>query len=572
MLKKFNNLKMATKLISLFIFLSIFIGIVGFIGIKNMDSINENVVSMHNYNLESIKQLNNIKQNYSNIRTELNKLAYNERANITESKKYIEEINNLFKENSELLLSYEKELLSEKEKTFFVKIQQISLEYQDLGDEIADFVIKEDHVSARNKIADGTIRAALFESLDEIIDININDADNSYKESGKTYNSSKIIVIIITIIGFVLAMIIGFLISLITSRELKKVVIFADALGKGDLTQNIDISTKDEIGEVASSLNKAKDNMTLLISQIISSASDISAASEELSATSEEVASKMEMVNNSTEQITRGIQDLSATTEEVSASAQEIGNTTNDLNNKAEDSFKSATQIKKRAVEIKEKAIQNIEHGNRIFEENRTNILKAINDGKVVEDVKLMADSIGSIAEQTNLLALNATIEAARAGEMGRGFAVVADEVRGLAEQSSEAVSKIQTMVYKVQEAFNNLSTSGQEVLGFLENNVKPSYELLKDTGIQYEKDAEFINTMARDISNSSNQMSEVINQVNYAIEGLSSTAVESATNSEDILISINEVTHAISEVAKSSQNQSETSQLLNELAQKFKI
>jgi len=190
---------------------------------------------------------------------------------------------------------------------------------------------------------------------------------------------------------------------------------------------------------------------------------------------------------------------------------------TNGLSNKANKSFKSATEIKRRAVEIKEKAIQNIEQGNKIYEENRMNILKVIEDSKVVQEVKIMADSIGDVAEQTNLLALNAAIEATRAGEMGKGFAVVAEEVRTLAEQSSGAVASIQGMVYKVQGAFDNLSNSAQEVLNYLENSVNPSYELLKNTGVQYEKDAEFVNNIASDIYNSSEQMKEVINQINFA-------------------------------------------------------
>ena len=155
---------------------------------------------------------------------------------------------------------------------------------------------------------------------------------------------------------------------------------------------------------------------------------------------------------------------------------------------------------------------------------------------------------------------------------MGKGFAVVAEEVRTLAEQSSEAVASIQGMVHKVQEAFSNLSNSGQEVLNYLENNVRPSYELLKDTGIQYERDAEFVNNMASDIATSSEQMKEVIKQINFALENLSETAVESATSSEEILDSINEVTSAIDDVAKSSHSQAETYQALSELSQKFII
>ena len=573
MLRWFNNLKMIIKLISLFIFLAIFIGIVGSIGIYNMDKINSNGQLVHDVNLKSVEELNAIEQNYLTIRATLLKLTYKEKIEKSELEGLVKDVRDSSKKANDLLAKYKNDFYSDKEKSTLDEIEKISKQYLDIGEKVSNSAIAGDYVSAQKQLSGMTAtRVALFESLDKIIDINVKAADATSENNIIAYHGSKNIIIAITIIGFIIALTLGFFMSIVTSRALKKIVEFSRALGEGDLTKNVDINSKDEIGEVASALNKAKDNMKALIIEIINSASDISASSEELSATSEEVSSQMELVNGSTEQIAKGIQDLSATTQEVSASAEEIGNTTDELTNKAKSSFNSVAEIKKRAIEIKEKATKNIEHGNIIYEENRRNILKAIEDGKVVQGVKLMADSIGDIAEQTNLLALNAAIEAARAGDMGKGFAVVAEEVRGLAEQSSQAVSNIQSMVHKVEEAFDNLSKSGQEVLEYLESSVKPSYELLKDTGVQYEKDAEFVNNMASDIANSSEQMNEVINQINYALETLSSTAVESANNSESILASINETTHAVAEVAKSSQIQAETSQVLTELAQKFKV
>ena len=86
---------------------------------------------------------------------------------------------------------------------------------------------------------------------------------------------------------------------------------------------------------------------------------------------------------------------------------------------------------------------------------------------EVVENIKVMADTIASISEETNLLALNAAIEAARAGEQGKCFAVVAEEIKKLAEQSSQAVVGIQDTIIKVQEALKNLSDNSKEVLTY---------------------------------------------------------------------------------------------------------
>ncbi|AQR96197.1 methyl-accepting chemotaxis protein [Clostridium saccharoperbutylacetonicum] len=573
MMRRFNNLKMMTKLISIFIFLSMFIGIVGGIGIYNMDKIKSNSMLMHDVNLKSVEQLNSIEQNYLNIRATLLKMTYKEKIEKSELDGLVNDFKDSTKKANDLLVNYKDNFSTDKENASLNKIENLSKEYLSIGEKVSNAVLDGDYEAAQKQLSGMTAtRTGLFKALDEIINTNMSEADTAAENNLIAYNGSKIMVLGITVLGLIIAIMLGILISLVTSKSLKKIVKFSIALGEGDLTKNVDINSKDEFGEVANSLNKAKDNMKALITEIVNNASDISAASEQLSATSEEVSSKMVLVNESTEQIARGIQDLSATTQEVSASAEEIGNTTNELTKKSNISFKSAIEIKERAIKIKEKANDNIEQGNIIYEENRKNILKAIEDGKVVQSVKLMADSIGEIAEQTNLLALNAAIEAARAGEMGKGFAVVAEEVRTLAEQSSNAVVSIQGMVYKVQEAFDNISQSGQEVLEYLENNVRPSYELLKETGVQYEKDAEFVNDVARDIANSSEQMNEVINQINHALEELASTSVESANNSEDILVSINETTHAVSEVAKSAQSQAETAQVLIGLAEKFSI
>ena len=155
-------------------------------------------------------------------------------------------------------------------------------------------------------------------------------------------------------------------------------------------------------------------------------------------------------------------------------------------------------------------------------------MLKAIEDGKIVDNIKIMADTIASIAEQTNLLALNAAIEAARAGEQGKGFAVVAEEVRKLAEQSSEAVTGIQDTIVKVQDAFKNLSENGSDVLIFINENVDPQFEEFENVGNQYYNDSDFVSQMSEEIASMSEELTATVDQVSQAVQNMSETSQKS--------------------------------------------
>ena len=192
-------------------------------------------------------------------------------------------------------------------------------------------------------------------------------------------------------------------------------------------------------------------------------------------------------------------------------------------------------------------------------------MLMAIEEGKVVDNIKVMADTIASISEQTNLLALNAAIEAARAGEQGKGFSVVAEEVRKLAEQSSQAVTGIQDTIIKVQDAFKNLSKNGSEVLKFINENVHQQFDYFGGIGNQYYNDSDFVSRMSEEIT-------ATIGQVSEAVQNMSETAQESSENAETIKTSIHETTKAVEQVALTAQNQAELAQKLNEMVHKFKL
>lgn len=329
---------------------------------------------------------------------------------------------------------------------------------------------------------------------------------------------------------------------------------------------------KDEIGQLANAVHTMREEFAGLITSISNGAQDISSASEELSATVEEITVKAENIQKAVDNITNDIQETSASSEEISASIQEVDSNINILSNKAFEGSNNANQSKERATEVQNKGKLSVEETRRLYDEKRQKGLKAIEDGKVVEDIKVMAGTIASIAEQTNLLALNAAIEAARAGEQGKGFAVVADEVRALAEQSSQAVASIQNTIIKVQEAFNNLSNNSKDVLSFINENVNSQFELMKNVGDQYYNDAEFVTNMSDQIASMSEGLTNTINQVSDAVQNTAQSAQKSSENVETIKESIDETTKAIKQMAMNAQNQSKYAEKLSEMIQKFII
>ena len=101
---------------------------------------------------------------------------------------------------------------------------------------------------------------------------------------------------------------------------------------------------------------------------------------------------------------------------------------------------------------------------NNVYKEKLEKCNRAIEEGKIVKEIEVMAETIEEISEQTNLLALNAAIESQRAGEAGKGFAVVAEEVRTLAEASKDAVVSIKETIKKVEKSFEDLSNNNMEI------------------------------------------------------------------------------------------------------------
>ncbi|MCB2339635.1 methyl-accepting chemotaxis protein [Clostridium estertheticum] len=566
-----KNLKIIQKLLLAFIIVSLFMFIIGFIGMNNSKKMNKDITNMYNSDLIGVKDTTIIKSNLLEIKADL--LLIVNPKNKSDLQKNKDDIAGLQTKDDALIEEYKKSVTTELDKEQLTKLQKSLLDYRMAREDVVKQVNQGNYDKA-NELFPGVTesRIELFTVLDTILKLNMDEAKDDYEASQVSFSKTLTHTMGISGIGLFVAIALGLIISISISRSLKKVLIVAQALGENDLSKTVDLSTNDEVGILAKSLNKATINLRTLIGEISGSATDINATSEELSATTQEISAKMEIVNESVRQVSLGAEQLSATTEEVNSTTESIAENVADVTKRTQNGNKIASDIEVKAKQVEENAEDNFNAANNLYLEKQASILKAIEEGEVVSEVKIMADEIGNIASQTNLLALNAAIEAARAGEEGKGFTVVADEVKKLAEASSIIVQRIQAVTIKVEQAFQNISNNAQDVLSFIDDKVTPDYQLSVDTGKQYGDDAIVFNELSTSIGDSMKIVNETVLGIKKAIETVSATAEESVASSEEILASVDESVMAIAEITKASQDQAVLAEKLNNMVQKFKL
>jgi len=341
---------------------------------------------------------------------------------------------------------------------------------------------------------------------------------------------------------------------------------------EGDLTQQLDIRSGDEMELIAGNIN-------VLLEYIRGIMKNIAADSTQLKESSKAMADNLMSAEMS-------ISDVSATMEEMSAAMEETNASLNQINEEvasvteAVDAFADnanrgsadADGIMQGAVLIYQNAVEQQRNAKEQAQVMAANVNEKIERSKAVEEISELTAEIINITDQTNLLALNASIEAARAGEAGRGFAVVADEIGKLASNSAEAAGEIRRVSAEVISAVNELAKEAEAMLTFMEETAMAGYEKLLETSEEYRKNVGDMNGMMRDFADGSQQLRENIDNIKEAIESVNIAVEESTKGIGNVAETAVNLTSAVSDIGTEADANMGVAEQLNAEVNKFKI
>lgn len=390
----------------------------------------------------------------------------------------------------------------------------------------------------------------------------------------KSLNSARMRIIEIGGIGILIALV---LLNLVIGRITKSIHLVNEKLydlvhSEGDLTKTLEISSGDEMEQMAQNINGLLGHIRTIMTGISSnsrklnestqtvvenlgdagqSVIDVSATMQEMSAAMEETTAFLGQINESAAGIFLSINDISKEAAEGSSLTQEI-------QSKAQDIYKNA-----------EREQSDVQQEARKME---AAVNEKIESSKAVSEIVLLTEKIIEITTQTNLLSLNASIEAARAGEAGRGFAVVADEIGKLATDSADAAARISQVSDVVTTAVEELAEESAKMVRFMEEITLKGYGNLLETSRDYNENAENIHMMMERLAQNSELIQQSMNSIKESIKEVN-VAVEESTKG---VLNISERSTALSDNIKDIGQKADVNQMVaGELEQevgKFKI
>lgn len=369
------------------------------------------------------------------------------------------------------------------------------------------------------------------------------------------------------IVLIVVQILVAIFITANISRAMKISIDYIERMSTGNFTQDLPEELKerqDDFGNLGDSLKEMKLSVGALIGAVKKQADDIEEAVESINESVEELNSNIEDVAASVDALASGMDETAASAAEIKETSELIKASTEDMTKRAEEGALEVKAIYDRSTKIAEETGRRQSNVQRLSSEISGRLSKALEDAKVVEQIGVLTESIMAITNETNLLALNAAIEAASAGEAGRGFAVVADEIRNLAEQSKDAVVKIQNVTQAVTGSVENLSEDSGKLLDFVETDVAEMLSDFSATTEQYGKDVQYMDSLVSGFADTAQELNSRIMGIMSGIDEISDASQAGAESTNMIARSTDNIRNQSSQVVKEAGKTRETVEILD--------
>lgn len=378
--------------------------------------------------------------------------------------------------------------------------------------------------------------------------------------------------LIVVIVLLLITSIIAYIFSNKIGRQISLIAEHVDMVANNNLiVEELNISSKDEIGQLSKATNQMVTNLRNIIQDVVSASEKLKSSSETLMKTSNEVKEGSSQIAATMQELSSGSDSQAGSASNLASAMSSFNATINKTNELSKEISNSSSEVGKLAVEGSQLMSTSIDQMTAIDQIVQKAVLKVQGLDKQTQEISNIVNVVNAIAEQTNLLALNAAIEAARAGEHGKGFVVVAEEVRKLAEQVSTSVSSITDILYTIRSESSEVVSSLQD--GYVE--VEKGTEQIKTTGITLENINIAISNMINQIhtiTDSLSQITENCSNMNHSIENIAATSEQSAAGIEQTSASIQQNLSSMEDITSNAQQLSRLADDLNSIVHKFNI
>lgn len=329
-----------------------------------------------------------------------------------------------------------------------------------------------------------------------------------------------------------LALLVGLIAAWVITRlivaPLRSVIGVAQRIAAGDLSATIEVTRRDEIGQLMQAMQQMGAGLSSIVSGLQAGIEQLASSAQSLSAVTEQTNLEVSSQKEETEQVATAMNQMTATVHDVARNAEEAAQAAQTADDKVESGQQVVRQSMARIEQLADSAT------------SASSSIESLS--AQIQNIGTVLSVIKSVAEQTNLLALNAAIEAARAGEQGRGFAVVADEVRALAKRTQQSTEEIERLVSALrsaaQSSVQQIQNSGELVKLAVSDalqtesalgSIAVAVSLIQQMNQQIAAAAEEQSSVAEEINRSVTSIRASADQSSLAMQGNAASSIELA-------------------------------------------